>query len=58
MNKKKIRKWAICGGVFIGGIAIITLMDAPNLAPIVVGIAVALSFTINSEEDTDDTESK
>ena len=58
MSKKKIQKWAICGGVLIGGLAIITAIDEPNLAPLVAGITVALSFMISSEEDADDTENK
>lgn len=53
MNKK-IKKWLICGVVFIGGIAFVTLIDAPNLAPIVTAVAVGLSFMINTDEPDQD----
>ncbi|MEJ6636022.1 MAG: hypothetical protein QNL77_09930 [Akkermansiaceae bacterium] len=53
MNKK-LKKWLICGGVFIGGIAFVTLIDAPDLAPIVTAVAVGLSFMINTDEQDKD----
>lgn len=49
MTKKKIRKWAICGGVLVAGVGLTILIDEPNLAPLFVGIAVARSFAISSE---------